>query len=82
MADIYPIAVVTGANRGIGLSIVQKLAAEGLFDAARKRPLPRFPRRIAVVTSPTGAAIRDFLEVLRRRWRGADVLSDHLAVLE
>jgi len=52
----------------------EKLAGEGLFDAARKRPLPRFPRRLAFVTSPTGAAIRDFLEVLRRRWRGADVL--------
>lgn len=52
----------------------EKLAREGLFDPARKRPLPRFARRIAVVTSPTGAAIRDFLEVLRRRWAGADVL--------
>jgi len=51
-----------------------RLAAEGLFDAERKRPLPRFPRRIALVTSPTGAAVRDFLEVVRRRWRGADVL--------
>lgn len=51
----------------------RKLAAEGLFAPERKRPLPRFPRRIAVVTSPTGAAIRDFLEVLRRRWRGAHV---------
>ena len=52
----------------------EKLAAEGLFDAARKRPLPAFPRRLAFVTSPTGAAVRDFLEVLRRRWRGVDVL--------
>jgi exodeoxyribonuclease VII large subunit len=52
----------------------EKLAREGLFEKARKRPLPTFPRRIAFVTSPTGAAIRDFLEVLRRRWRGADVL--------
>jgi exodeoxyribonuclease VII large subunit len=52
----------------------EKLAAEGLFAAERKRPLPRFPRRIAVVTSPTGAAIRDFLEVLRRRWSGTYVL--------
>lgn len=52
----------------------EKLAAEGLFAAERKRPLPRMPRRIGVVTSPTGAAIRDFLEVLRRRWRGVEVL--------
>ena len=52
----------------------EKLAREGLFDPARKRPLPAFVRRIAVVTSPTGAAIRDFLQVLGRRWRGADVL--------
>jgi exodeoxyribonuclease VII large subunit len=50
-----------------------RLAAQGLFDPERKRPLPRFPRQIAVVTSPTGAAIRDFLEVLRRRWRCVNV---------
>ncbi len=52
----------------------ERLAAEGLFDAARKRPLQRFPRRIAVVTSPTGAAVRDFLQVSVRRWRGVEVL--------
>ncbi len=52
----------------------ERLAAEGLFAPERKRPLPRFPRRIAFVTSPSGAAIRDFLEVLRRRWRGVHVL--------
>jgi exodeoxyribonuclease VII large subunit len=52
----------------------EKLAAEGLFDPARKRKLPAFPRRLVFVTSPTGAAVRDFLEVLRRRWRGVDVL--------
>ncbi len=52
----------------------EKLAAEGLFDAERKRPLPKFPRRIGFVTSPTGAAVRDFLEVLRRRWQGVHVL--------
>jgi exodeoxyribonuclease VII large subunit len=52
----------------------EKLAREGLFDPARKRPLPRFPRRVAFVTSPTGAAVRDFLEVLARRWPGTSVL--------
>ena len=45
-----------------------RLAAEGLFAADRKQPLPRFPRRIALVTSPTGAAVRDFLQVAVRRW--------------
>ena len=52
----------------------EKLAAEGLFDRERKRALPSFPCQVAFVTSPTGAAVRDFLEVLRRRWRGVNVL--------
>jgi exodeoxyribonuclease VII large subunit len=52
----------------------QRLAAEGLFAPERKRALPKFPRRIGVVTSPTGAAIRDFLHVLHRRQRGIAVL--------
>jgi exodeoxyribonuclease VII large subunit len=50
------------------------LAAEGLFAAERKRPIPPFPRRIAVVTSPTGAAIADFLRTLHGRWRAAEVV--------
>ncbi|MBE3577112.1 MAG: exodeoxyribonuclease VII large subunit [Limnochordales bacterium] len=51
-----------------------KLAAEGLFAAERKRPLPYFPRRVGVVTSPTGAAIRDIIKVLSRRAAGVEVL--------
>ena len=46
----------------------KKLAAEGLFDAARKRELPKLPRRIGVITSPSGAAIRDVLNVIARRF--------------
>jgi exodeoxyribonuclease VII large subunit len=52
----------------------QKLAAEGLFDSARKKPLPVLPRRIGVATSPTGAAIHDLLRILRQRFRNMNVL--------
>jgi exodeoxyribonuclease VII large subunit len=55
-------------------ALKQKLAAEGLFDAGRKRPLPRFPARIGIVTSPTGAALRDVLHVLARRAPAIGVL--------
>jgi exodeoxyribonuclease VII large subunit len=84
--DLYPprgqyqLVIEEIQPRGIGAlelalrKLREKLSAEGLFDPARKRPLPVFPRRIAFVTSPTGAAVRDFLQVLERRWRGASVL--------
>lgn len=50
-----------------------KLKAEGLFDADRKRPLPAFPRSVGIVTSPTGAVIRDFLNIVSRRHSGLNV---------
>jgi len=51
-----------------------RLAAEGLFEPARKRPLPRFPRRIALVTSPSGAAVRDLVSVISRRFPPAELI--------
>jgi exodeoxyribonuclease VII large subunit len=77
---VYQLIIRKIAPLGVGAlelalrQLQQRLAAEGLFDPQHKKPLPRFPRRIAFVTSPTGAAIHDFLEVLRRRWQGVDVL--------
>lgn len=52
----------------------QKLQAQGVFDAAHKKPLPRYPERVALVTSPTGAAVRDMIRILGRRWPLASVL--------
>ena len=51
----------------------KKLAAEGLFDPARKRPLPRFPRRIGIVTSARGAAVADMVQILTRRFPGLHI---------
>src|SRR4029077_19468218 len=52
----------------------ERLKSEGLFDAARKRPLPAFPRTVGIVTSPTGAVIRDFLNIVGRRHAGLNVI--------
>jgi len=52
----------------------RRLAAEGLFDQSRKRPIPRFPETVAVVSSPTGAAFQDILNILKRRARGVRVI--------
>ncbi len=54
--------------------LIARLREEGLFDPARKRPLPRYPRRLAVVTSPTGAAVRDILSTVRRRFPCVEVI--------
>ena len=75
----YQLQVETLEPRGLGAlqlafeQLKKKLAAEGLFAAERKRPLPRFPRRIGIVTSPRGAAIADLIHVLTRRFPGLHI---------
>lgn len=70
----YQLAIEELQPKGIGAlelalqQLREKLQARGYFDPRRKKPLPRFPRTIALVTSPTGAAVRDMLELLARRW--------------
>src|SRR4029078_10303720 len=54
--------------------VKEKLQAEGVFDPSRKKPIPALPRRIGVVTSPQAAALRDILNILRRRHHSANVL--------
>src|ERR1700722_20294543 len=82
----YQLVVERVSPQGIGpLELAfrqryEKLAAEGLFRPERKRPLPRFPRRIAIVTSPVGAAVRDLLQVITRRWPACDILILPVAV--
>ena len=63
-----------GALQLAFLQLKEKLEKEGLFRADRKRPIPKFPRVVGVVTSPTGAAIRDILNVVSRRFHGTQVL--------
>ncbi|MBV9008249.1 MAG: exodeoxyribonuclease VII large subunit, partial [Verrucomicrobia bacterium] len=76
----YQLSVEIVQPRGLGLlqakfeALKRKLEAEGLFESARKKPLPRFPRRIGIITSPAGAAIRDMLNVLRRRAPALEIL--------
>ncbi len=76
----YQIVLDTVEPKGIGAlqlafeQLKERLAAEGLFDQDRKKPIPAFPRTVGVVTSLTGAAIRDILAVLRRRWPTLHIL--------
>ncbi|MDB5451613.1 MAG: xseA, partial [Caulobacteraceae bacterium] len=70
----YQIVIETMEAAGVGALLAQlerlkaKLQAEGLFEAARKRPLPTMPLVVGVITSPTGAVIRDILHRIRDRW--------------
>lgn len=64
----------TGALAAAFEQLKAELAAEGLFDQARKKPWPTMPTRLAVITSPTGAALWDFLRVLGRRFNGLEIL--------
>lgn len=76
----YQLIIKQMRPAGIGALLAQleelkrRLQAEGLFDPARKKPLPRFPRTIGVVTSPVGAAVRDVVKVLRGRWPGIRIV--------
>lgn len=76
----YQIYVTAMQPDGVGALAVafeqlkRRLHEEGLFDPAAKKPLPAFPQRIALVTSPTGAAVRDMIRILGSRWPMAEVL--------
>ena len=76
----YQLMVTSMEPDGVGAlylafeRLKKKLAAEGLFDEARKKPLPKVPTRIGIITSPTGAARRDMLNILKRRFPLAQVL--------
>ena len=76
----YQLQVEAMRPAGIGALLLaleelkRRLQAEGLFDPARKRPLPRYPARIGLVTSPRGAAVRDLVTVLRSRWPGIGIV--------
>jgi exodeoxyribonuclease VII large subunit len=82
----YQLNVEIVQPRGLGVlqakfeALKHKLDAEGLFDPARKRALPKFPRRIGIITSPSGAAIRDMLNILHRRAPGLQILINPVRV--
>jgi exodeoxyribonuclease VII large subunit len=75
----YQLVIEELHPKGIGArelalrQLCERLFGMGYFDPKRKKPLPRFPRRVALVTSPSGAAVRDMLEILGRRWRATEV---------
>src|SRR5438477_5446491 len=75
----YQLQVEEIQPKGIGplelafRQLKEKLSIRGYFDPRRKKQLPRFPRRVVLVTSPTGSAVRDMLEILNRRWPALEV---------
>ena len=76
----YQIVIEYMEPRGIGALLMafeqlkERLSKEGLFNEARKRPIPPFPKKIGIVTSPTGAAIRDILTVIERRFASVEIV--------
>ncbi len=72
VAQIQPAGV--GALQAAFEQLKRRLQAEGLFDEARKKPLPEFVQSVGIVTSPTGAALRDLVSVLRRRWPAMKII--------
>lgn len=82
----YQLYVERIEPKGVGalqlafLQLKEKLFKEGFFDPSRKKPIPRFPGAVGVVTSPTGAAIRDILHIVNRRFRGTNVLLNPVRV--
>ena len=81
--QLYAEEMLPAGDGGIALAfeqIKQKLASEGLFDEQNKRKLPAFPNRIAVVTSDTGAAVRDIINVITRRYPLCDIMLCPVAV--
>ena len=75
----YQLSVEELVPKGVGplelafQQLKEKLDAKGYFDQPRKKPLPRYPNAIGIITSPTGAAIRDMLELLSRRWPSCQI---------
>ena len=76
---VYQMYVTDLAPDGVGALYIayeklkKKLEAEGLFDQSRKKPLPKYPRSVGVITSPTGAAVRDIINVTGRRFPSAEI---------
>ena len=82
----YQIVIDTVEPQGIGAlqlafeQLKEKLLKEGLFDAKRKRPIPLLPRKIGIITSPTGAAIRDMLNIINRRFANVHIIINPVPV--